>query len=262
MKKMNLNGMKKLIKFLLNNFSRDLLIRLSLILKPFFNIILKGKNFTDPINNKSYSRFFPYGYNNQRKNALSLGTLSLERHRLLWLYLKNESTFFNKKNKILHIAPEQCFYNFFKSYFKNYYTADLNSPLAEYKIDICDMPFDDNSFDFILCNHVLEHVYDDDLAVQEIKRVLKKNGIAILQVPIEMKLNKTVDGRDIKDLNKRNELFGQYDHLRLYGMDYFDKLENSGLVVKKVQYCKKLTIDQIKKYSLIEDEIIPVCIKV
>ena len=124
------------------------------------------------------------------------------------------------------------------------------------------MPFDDNSFDFILCNHVLEHVYDDDLAVQEIKRVLKKNGIAILQVPIEMKLYKTVDGRDIKDLNKRNELFGQYDHLRLYGMDYFDKLENSGLSVKKVQYCKKLTMDQIKKYSLIEDEIIPVCIKV
>ena len=66
----------------------------------------------------------------------------------------------------------------------------------------------------------------------------------------------------IQDLNKRNELFGQYDHLRLYGMDYFDKLENSGLLVKKVQYCKKLTMDQIKKYSLIEDEIIPVCIKV
>ena len=126
---MNLNGMRIIIKFLLNYFPRSILIRLSIIFRPVFNFLFSGDKFLDPINEKSYSRFFPYGYNNPRKNALSLGTLSLERHRLLWLYLKNETSFFNVDNKILHIAPEQCFYYFFKKYFKDYYTADLNLSL-------------------------------------------------------------------------------------------------------------------------------------
>ena len=101
MKKMNLNGMKFLIKFLLNTFSRKLLISLSIKLRPLFNILFSGDKYIDPINEKSYSKFFPYGYNNTRRNALSLGTLSLERHRLLWLYLKNETSFFNRNNKII-----------------------------------------------------------------------------------------------------------------------------------------------------------------
>jgi len=259
---MNLNGMRIIIKFLLNYFPRSILIRLSIIFRPVFNFLFSGDKFLDPINEKSYSRFFPYGYNNPRKNALSLGTLSLERHRLLWLYLKNETSFFNVNNKILHIAPEQCFYYFFKKYFKDYYTADLNSPLAQYKVDICKMPFDDNSFDFILCNHVLEHVYDDDLAIIELRRVLKNNGVAILQVPLDLKLKNTIDGRDINDSKKRNELFGQYDHLRVYGNDFFDKIKKYGFNVKRVKYCDKLSVNQIKKYGLIKEEIIPYCVKV
>ena len=98
MRKMNLNGMKFLIKFLLNTFSRKLLISLSIKLRPLFNILFSGDKYIDPINEKSYSKFFPYGYNKTRRNALSLGTLSLERHRLLWLYLKNETSFFNQNN--------------------------------------------------------------------------------------------------------------------------------------------------------------------
>lgn len=262
MKKMNLNGMRIIIKFLLNYFPRSILIRLSIIFRPVFNFLFSGDKFLDPINEKSYKRFFPYGYNNPRKNALSLGTLSLERHRLLWLYLKNETSFFNVDNKILHIAPEQCFYYFFKKYFKDYYTADLNSPLAEYKVDICKMPFDDNSFDFILCNHVLEHVYDDDLAIIELRRVLKNNGVAILQVPLDLKLKNTIDGRDINNLKKRNELFGQYDHLRVYGNDFFDKIKKHRFNVKRVKYCDNLSVNQIKKYGLIKEEIIPYCVKV
>ena len=259
---MNLSGMKQVVKFLLNNFPRGFLIRLSIALRPLFNFFLSGQKFIDPINERSYSKFFPYGYNSPRKNALSLGTLSLERHRLLWLYLKNETSFFLENNKILHVAPEQCYYNFFKKHFKNYITVDLNSPLAEYKADVCDMPFESNSFDFILCNHVLEHVYDDELAIIELRRVLKKNGMAILQVPLNLNLKKTIDGRDINDIKKRNELFGQYDHLRIYGADFFDKIKNHGFKVNRIRYCDNLSRDEIKKYGLIEDEIIPVCIKV
>ena len=100
------------------------------------------------------------------------------------------------------------------------------------------------------------------MAIIELRRVLKKDGIVILQVPLNLNLNKTIDGRDINDIKKRNELFGQYDHLRIYGADFFDKIKNHGFKVNRIRYCDNLSQDEIKKYGLIEDEIIPVCIKV
>ena len=253
--------MKLIVRLLLNLFTRTFLIRTSLLFKPFFDIFFKGTKFTDPINNKSYSYFFPYGYNKQRKNALCPGTFSLERHRLLWLYLKKETDFFNSNNKILHFAPEQCFHKFFKSFFKNYTTTDLNSPIVDIKADICNLPFNDNSFDYILCNHVLEHIYDDEKAMKEIYRVLNKNGIAILQVPIDINSNYTHDGRDIDNKQDRNKLFGQYDHLRMYGLDYFKKLKKVGFKVKNIDYLSKLKKEEVEKFSLINSGTIPVCIK-
>lgn len=253
--------MKLIVRLLLNLFTRTFLIRTSLLFKPFFDIFFKGTKFSDPINNKSYSYFFPYGYNKQRKNALCPGTLSLERHRLLWLYLKKETDFFNSNNKILHFAPEQCFHKFFKSFFKNYTTTDLNSPIVDIKADICNLPFNDNSFDYILCNHVLEHIYDDEKAMKEIYRVLNKNGIAILQVPIDINSNYTHDGRDIDNKQDRNKLFGQYDHLRMYGLDYFKKLKKVGFKVKNIDYLSKLKKEEVEKFSLINSGTIPVCIK-
>ena len=253
--------MKLIVRLLLNLFTRTFLIRTSLLFKPFFDIFFKGTKFTDPINNKSYSYFFPYGYNKQRKNALCPGTFSLERHRLLWLYLKKETDFFNSNNKILHFAPEQCFHKFFKSFFKNYTSIDLNSPIVDIKADICNLPFNDNSYDYILCNHVLEHIYDDEKAMKEIFRVLNKNGIAILQVPIDIKSNLTQDGRDIDDKEVRSKLFGQYDHLRMYGLDYFKKLKKVGFNVKNIDYLSKLSKDEVEKFSLTNAGTIPVCIK-
>ena len=253
--------MNFIVRLLLNLLPRIFLIKTSLLLKPFFGIFFKGTKFTDPINNKSYSYFFPYGYNKQRKNALCPETFSLERHRLLWLYLKKETDFFNSNNKILHFAPEQCFHKFFKSFFKSYTTTDLNSPIVDIKADICNLPFNDNSFDYILCNHVLEHIYDDEKAMKEIFRVLNKNGIAILQVPIDMKSNLTHDGRDTDDKEVRNKLFGQYDHLRMYGLDYFKKLKKVGFNVKNIDYLSKLTKEEVEKFSLTNAGTIPVCVK-
>ncbi len=253
--------MKLIVRLFLNFFPRTFLIRASLLFKPLFDIFFKGTKFTDPINNKSYSYFFPYGYNKQRKNALCPGTFSLERHRLLWLYLKKETDFFNSNNKILHFAPEQCFHKFFKSFFKNYTSIDLNSPIVDIKADICNLPFNDNIYDYILCNHVLEHIYDDEKAMKEIFRVLNKNGIAILQVPIDIKSNLTQDGRDIDDKEVRSKLFGQYDHLRMYGLDYFKKLKKVGFNVKNIDYLSKLSKDEVEKFSLTNAGTIPVCIK-
>ena len=254
--------MKKLIKFLINTIPRPYLIWWSKFLAPLVDILFRGNKFTDPINGKSYRKFLPYGYVKQRDNALSPGTLSLERHRLLWLYLNNETNFFSKTLKVLHIAPEQCFYNLFKNLKNNNYTTfDLNSPLADIKGDICNLPFKENSFDFILCNHVLEHINDDKKAMKELYRVLNKNGTAILQVPINQKSSKTFEDSSIVDKKERIEKFGQYDHIRLYGLDYFKKLESFGFKVDPLKYSKEFTESEIIKYGLIKDEIIPVCKK-
>ena len=247
---------------MINTIPRPYLIWWSKFLAPLVDIFYRGNEFTDPINGKSYRKFLPYGYVKQRDNALSPGTLSLERHRLLWLYLNNETNFFSKTLKVLHVAPDQCFYNLFKNLKNiNYTTFDLNSPLADIKGDICNLPFKENSFDFILCNHVLEHINDDKKAMKELYRVLNKNGTAILQVPINQKSSKTFEDSSIVDKKERIEKFGQYDHIRLYGLDYFKKLESFGFKVDPLKYSKEFTESEIIKYGLIKDEIIPVCKK-
>ena len=224
-----------MIKLILKIFPRTFLIKFSFIFQPLLSILLSGDKFTDPIDGKSFRKFLSYGYNKLRKNALSPSTLSLERHRLLWLYLKNETVLFEKKLKLLHFAPEQAFYKRFKK-LRNiqYDTIDINSPLAKIKADICDLPIKENTYDFILCNHVLEHVLDDNKAMSELYRVLKKGGTGIFQVPIDMKREKTFQDDSITDKLERNKIFGQYDHVRVYGKDYFNKLEDTGFKVQQI----------------------------
>lgn len=254
--------MNKLIKLILNTFSRTFLIKISFVFQPILGFFLKGNQFTDPIDGKSFSTFLPYGYNNLRKNALSPSTFSLERHRLLWLYLKNETGFFDKKIKLLHFAPEQAFYKSFKKLSNiQYDTIDINSPLAKIRADICDLPIKDNTYDFILCNHVLEHILDDNKAISELYRVLKKDGVGIFQVPIDMKKEFTFQDDSITDKKERNKIFGQYDHVRVYGKDYFTKLKNAGFKVEEVDYTKNLSKDEIYRFSIVKGEIIPVCTK-
>ena len=133
-----------------------------------------------------------------------MGTLSLERHRLLWLYLKNETSFFQENNKILHVAPEQCYYSFFKKYFKNYVTVDLDSPLAEYKADVCDMPFESNSFDACYSHmlYCMALTLDELIKLnKEIKRVLKPGGVNIYTA------RNTDDGDYKKGIHRGEDLY-------------------------------------------------------
>jgi SAM-dependent methyltransferase len=251
-----------LIKLILKIFPRTFLIKFSFIFQPLLSLLLKGDKFTDPIDGKSFRKFLSYGYNKLRKNALSPSTLSLERHRLLWLYLINETVLFEKKIKLLHFAPEQAFYKRFKKLNNiEYDSIDINSPLAKIKADICDLPIKDNTYDFILCNHVLEHVLDDKKAMSELYRVLKKGGTGIFQVPIDMNRKKTFQDDSITDKLERNKIFGQYDHVRVYGKDYFNKLENTGFKVQQIDYSKEFSNEEILKYSIIKGEVIPVCTK-
>mgnify|MGYP001162680812 FL=1 len=254
--------MNNLVKIALNIIPRNLLTRISFLLKPIIKIYLYGHKYIDPIDGSSFRKFLPYGYNKIRKNALSPSTFSLERHRLLWLYLQNETDFFLKKMKVLHFAPEAAFLEKFKK-LKNisYDTIDLNSPLADIKADICNLPIKNNSYDFILCNHVLEHIIDDKKAMNELYRILKKDGIGIFQVPLNISSKKTYEDFSITDPKERNKAFGQYDHVRIYGMDFFERLENVGFKVEKCEYTAKFTCEEKIKYCLPKKEIIPVCRK-
>ena len=250
--------MSKIFKYFLNLIPRPILIRLSYWVRPIIALSLKGNRFTDPIDGKSFKKFLPYGYESPRENVLSPFTLSLERHRLLWLYLKNETEFFNAPLKLLHFAPEQAFYKRFKKLDNlDYTTTDLNSPLADVKADICNLPFQDNSFDVILCNHVLEHIPDDTKAMQELYRVLKPGGWGIFQIPQDLKREKTFEDNTITDRKERARIFGQYDHVRIYGRDYFDKLRSIGFTVEEVDYTSILPKEAVEKYRLAKGEIIP-----
>ena len=228
-------------------------------MRPVIVLFFKGSNFTDPIDGKSYRKFLPYGYGKQRPNALSPGTLSLERHRQMWLYLQNETNFFTHKLKVLHIAPEQEFLRKFKK-MKNleYTSADLFSPIVDVKADIVDLPFEDNSFDVIICNHVLEHIVDDRKAMSELYRVMKSGGWGIVQVPMKNSLEKTYEDFTITDPKERQKHFGQYDHVRWYGMDYFDRLKSVGFDADINFYSQKFSEAEIKRFGLNKNEILPV----
>lgn len=256
--------MKSVFKLILNTIPRPLLIRLSYVARPVLALALRGTKFTDPIDGKSFRMFLPYGYGTQRNNVLSPSTLSLERHRLLWLYLNNETDFFKsaEKKKVLHFAPEQAFYKRFRNQ-KNieYTTTDLFSPLADVKADICNLPFADNQYDVIFCNHVLEHIPDDTKAMQELYRVLKPGGMAILQIPQDLSRATTFSDDTITDQKERAKIFGQYDHVRIYGRDYFEKLRSIGFKVIEEDYTNKISPELVQKYCLAKGEIIPVCFK-
>jgi ubiquinone/menaquinone biosynthesis C-methylase UbiE len=127
-------------------------------------------------------------------------------------------------------------------------------------MDVHSIPFPNDSFDVIFCNHVLEHVEDDLLACSEFNRVLKPGGWGILQSPV-YPLEKTLEDKTITDPAERERLFGQRDHVRKFGKDYAERLRKSGLKIEENQFAKEIGSDLIKKHALPKDEVIFVCRK-
>ena len=188
----------------------------------------------------------------KRKNSLCPRCDSRERHRSLWLYLKTNSDFLlnsnNYNKKMLHIAPEKCFTKIFsKQPNIDYLSADLDSSKAMIKMDIQKIPFPEQFFDLILCNHVLEHVPDDRKAMREFYRVLKKGGMAIITVPINYNSEKTFEDTRIITQEQRIKYYGQENHLRYYGLDFKERLEKQNFIVKCEKYTDKID-EELKEY--------------
>jgi SAM-dependent methyltransferase len=243
--------MRKIIPFFVNTVPRPWLIRISLIFMRFAALWYRGSQVECPICGGRFRKFLPYGYNQVRKNVLCPKCLSLERHRLLWLYLKNKTGFFTDPLKVLHVAPEQCFHKIFKKMTNlHYVTADLESPLADIKLDIQHMPFTDQEFDVVICNHVLEHVPDDRKALREIFRVLKINGYALMQVPTNYSMKRTHEDPSITDPAEREKHFRQKDHYRLYGLDYLERLTEAGFHYSGTNYLDDISAPEKERYRL------------
>jgi SAM-dependent methyltransferase len=183
---------------------------------------------------------------------------SMERHRLLWLYLERQTDLFARSAKnVLHVAPEKIFSRLFKRMAHlNYVSADLSPARAPaIRGDITAIPGKDDSFDVILCSHVLEHVPDDHRAMREMRRVLKPGGFAILQVPLDPVRPETYEDFTLATPEERQRAFGQHDHVRIYGTDYKDRLERAGFAVKVDDFWKQLPAKAMRKYGLLEEEI-------
>ncbi len=251
--------MKKIYNWLLNTLPRPWLIRLSYVFKFFAPVVYKGNKVECPVCKKSFRKFLSYGSNvAHRENVLCPYDLTLERHRLMWLYLQNKSDFFTKPNlKVMHIAPEQCFHKLFKNQ-KNldYTTGDLVSPIADLHFDLHQIPLEDNQYEIIFCNHVMEHVTDDLKCMQELHRIMKPGGWGIFQVPIDTNRTSTYEDWSITTPEEREKHFWQYDHVRLYGTNYPNRLEEAGFTVETVDYGKEISPELFDRYRLPKGEML------
>ena len=251
--------MKRFIKWALGHLPRPLMQCLAGWMVPLYGLLLRGKGKECPICNTHFRKMLPYGYVTPRDNALCPSCLSLERHRLLWLWLKRETKLFEELPTLLHIAPEQCLMKHFREVYHNdskrYVTADLESPLAELHFDVEQIPLKDNTFDVVICNHLLEHVSNDRRALGELWRILKPGGWGVVLSPIDYNRKETFEDDSITDEKERTRLFGQYDHRRVYGCDYTKRLEEAGFLAQEIDYAQTFSKEEQMRYSFSNDRL-------
>ncbi len=208
---------------------------------------LRGDDVFCPICETSFLTFLPFAVppDTPRANALCPKCGSLERTRVYWQYLQSKPDFFASPRKILHVAPESVLFRRFKNsggfeyYPVDKFTEGYRYPVGTINMDIMDIDYPDNYFDFILCSHVLEHVENDMVAITELCRVMKPGGFGILQVPLNLDLPHTFEDKTIVDPQARAEAFGQFDHVRQYGRDYADRLRAGGFSVQIDDFAKR-----------------------
>jgi SAM-dependent methyltransferase len=177
--------------------------------------------------------------------------LAIDRERAVYIYLKKNAHMLARGTKLLHVAPEWGLGAWLRSLPQlDYISADLDRPDVDLKLDLTKIPLPDSTFDAIVCCHVLEHIPDDAKAMSEILRVLKPGGWAILQTPISLSLSQTYEDFSITDPAEREQAFGQNDHVRIYAMDYVDRLKRAGFEVEVCSYAG----DDVARFGLIEKE--------
>ena len=240
----------------------------------------RGNRYTCPVCKHSFRKMLPGGFDlpvikakhiigaGRRDNDICPFCQSTDRDRLIYLYLKYEQSFFEQPHSLLHIAPEPALYKIFShSKVIDYHPATKYTEGFYYNAkvetaDLLDLHFEEASFDWVICNHVLEHIPNDRLAMQEIFRVLKPGGKALLQVPYSFQLDKTFEDKTIVSKSDRENYFGQFDHVRIYGRDYPGRLKKAGFVVQQVSGENGFRqISSLDKFAVNPEELLFVCTK-
>lgn len=246
--------MRRAIRWALNRIPRPCLQRLAGWLVPLWGLFLRGTRYRCPVCGHGFRKLLPYGYVEPRDNALCPACLSLERHRLLWLYLERETDLLQQRPRLLHIAPEVCLRRRLRRIYRpcpeRYVTADLESPLADLHFDIRHIPLPDASFDAVICNHLLEHVDDDRQALAELRRILKPGAWGAVLSPVDYGRATTFEDDSVTDPSERTRLFGQYDHRRVYGRDYVERLREAGFEAEEIDYRTSLSPEERERFAL------------
>ncbi len=215
-----------------------------------------------PMCGKALRIYWPYGVM-LRPGAQCPHCRGLERHRTLYMYFEKHDLFDKENMSLLHFAPEKAFIDLFSSK-KNidYWPVDINPnmPGIRRTADITDIPFEDESMDVIICNHVMEHIPDEGKALREMYRVLKKGGIAVINVPLDENRAETFENPEYNTPELRLKYFGQHDHVRIYGRDYEKRL-GKVFTVEKAKPNEKMTPKELSDYGVWSGDTLYLCRK-
>lgn len=251
--------MKQLIKKILPTSIRWQLRKTYLDLRGWY---YRGDRYHCSGCGQSYRTFLPMSDGAlPRANVVCPGCGILERHRMLMLFLENETDLYQKKHRVLYFAPEYSLQEHLKKQPTiDYLSTDIDSSLAMQEFDIMDIPHPDNSFSAIFCSHVLAHVIDDKLALRELYRITEKGGFLLLLDP-PTEIPKTIEDKNADTPEKRLKLFQQDDRYRIYGQDFSERLAEPGFEVEVIDYVKTLPAEIVEKYRLSEKDLIFMCWK-
>ncbi len=216
----------------------------------FKGVFLQGNRFFCPCCGKSSLKFLRKGNGLEyRENAVCPNCGSLERTRLLYLYLKNETAIFQGSPRILHFAPE---YILKKKLIgnPNYIDVDINPNFATFKMDITDIQFPDSYFGYIICSHVLGHIPDEKKALNELIRVLKPEGNLFILSLLDPELSETLEDPNAVTPIQKLHQYGEKDLERLYGVDFPDRISTSETRIEKIDYRDRFSDEERQKMSL------------
>ena len=219
----------------------------------------RGDRVTCPCCGGNFRGFLPFG-RVRRENAQCPKCGSLERHRLLWLYPERSAGLLTSRLRMLHVAPELLLAKRLTPLPRlGYVSIDLESPQAMVRMDATRLGFRDGAFDVVLCLHVLEHIPDDRAAMGELLRVLAPGGRAILQVPLDEARAETFEDRSVVTPADRERVFGQRDHVRIYGRDYVDRLRAAGFSVTQWPSPRALEPAEVRRHGILQEDTLTLC---
>jgi len=207
-----------------------------------------------PCCGRTWSGFAP---DRGRGNALCPGCGSHERHRAQWLYLSRDLNLGSEPLRLLHFAPEYSLRGLIEARpAVDYVSADLDPAGVDVQADITALPFEDGTFDAILCSHVLEHVDDDRSAMSELARVLRPGGWLLVLVPLDLNREQTYEDPSVVAPRDREREFLQHDHVRLYAPDIAERLAEAGLAVTPQRLVDRYPAE---RYGLVPSDVIFHC---